>query len=403
VSDQDTGEFEKMAGEKIRKADFTASVMLFSKGEPVPVLVGSEAMTALARFDTSRYEEAWEASVRFPLSVDEDHSRLMMPAERALSKVEEVLWRGVFEEEMIRPIKAAERIKSALESVGKLSEKAKIADEQWSLERFVLENTTGGSENFSRAATELLNLCGLEARSVSGYRYDPGTKGGFKFKELILLSESHRSNWVEWRVLGGVWRPLVVHPKEVLDEKPAPVQEEDLENLLTKEVAKPGSRSAGENTQAQGGGWIVLMCAGIGLAWLLGRVHALFAGEEPEAVVFRWMVRLLRWAGYECQRGQGYSEFEESLGSHSLDRRGREWTVICGEFRRVRRSLQELRWRDEPRHPDLMKGVVGMDYSRREALGFAKFVVALGWGVFRRIINFLDAKLVGDSAVKLKK
>jgi hypothetical protein len=50
-----------------------------------------------------------------------------------------------------------------------------------------------------------------------------------------------------------------------------------------------------------------------------------------------------------------------------------------------------------------MKGVVGMDYSRREALGFAKFVVALGWGVFRRIINFLDAKLVGDSAVKLKK
>ncbi len=330
---------EDIAEATARQIRLNSKILLFSKPESIPVLIGFRGGSPLAEFDQSRFQDAWEMPVLFPLDSDERHERLHAPQGRSLSKMEGVLWEGIFEDAEIRPEKAAEKIKETLEKAGKLSESALIPPEKWNLESFLLENTTGGNENFIGAAVELLRLSGLEARIVRGLRYDPGTKEAFKFKELILLSEANVSNWAEWRVPGGVWRPLAIHPQTVLDDKPPPPPEDDLENLLAREAGKVKSTSAvsmDDNSHANWGRLMGMLIAVFFAVWMLGFLLEIWGTEEPEVVVFRWMRAVLRITGRQCRTGESWGAFEGRLG----DRK----PAAAAELSKVRHAVENLRW-----------------------------------------------------------
>ncbi len=327
-----------------RQTHLRTRVFLFSKANQVPSLIGFRGGVKLQDYDQSRFADAFELDVVFPRDSGGPYERLSAPAGRELSRLEQVLWQGIFGDTEIRPEKAAEQIKTSLEKAGKLSESAAIAPEKWNLEAFLLENTTGGNENFVNAAVEMLRMAGMEARSVRGLRYSPGEKGGFKFKEWILLSESHISVWAEWRVPGGMWHPMVIHPETVLDDKPPPPPEEDLENLLARENNKPKpapKATGGSSTGTDWVGTLGLFIAGFLGLWIGSLCDQLRVSLEREALVFRWMLGLLAGLGYRCATGEGWAAFEQRVG---LVRPG-----AASELRCVRRAVENQRW-------DLKKG-----------------------------------------------
>jgi hypothetical protein len=251
-----------------------------------------------------------------------------------------VLWQQIFEETQIRPEKAAEQIKTSLEKAGKLSERSAIPPEKWNLEAFLLENTTGGNKNFVDAAVELLRMAGMEARSVHGLRYSPGEKGGFKFKEWILLSEAHMSDWAEWKVPGGMWQPLVIHPETVLDNKPPPPPEEDLENLLARETvkAKPARKAAPDSNHVAAWGRSLVLLFAVFLGLWIGALHyELRVATEHEALAFKWMLGLLAGLGHRCPTGEGWAAFERRVG--------RVLPGAAVELCWVRRALENRRWK----------------------------------------------------------
>ncbi len=314
-------------------------VSLFSKETAVPNLIGSTSAVAASKFDTSRFQAAWEVQARFPRDAHGGPVWLEMPADRSLTKLEEALWQGIFQSPRIRANKAAARIKEELEKAGKLSEKAAISKEKWNLENFIFEDTTGGALNFANAASELLQIAGLESRIVSGFRYDPGKGGAFHFKEVILLTEAHSVDWVEWRAAGGDWRPLMIHPETVLDDKPQPPPEEDLENLLAKEQPPETAKKTQANLPGDQPEWdkvlwplllgflmIVLLAYGSDLAW----------GNNPELTVFAWMILLLRGLGWRCERGEGWDTFARRLGVV------RPEMAAC--FNKVRLAVENVKW-----------------------------------------------------------
>ncbi len=350
-----------------RQIRLNSKILLFSKPALVPVLIGFRGGSPLTEFDQSRFQDAWEIPVLFPLDSDERHERLHAPQGRTLSKMEGVLWEGIFEENEIRPEKAAAKIKETLEKAGKLSERALIPPEKWNLESFLLENTTGGNENFIGAAVELLQLSGLEARVVRGLRYDPGAKEAFKFKELILLSEANVSVWAEWRAPGGIWRPLAIHPETVLDEKPPPPPEEDLENLLAREAGKSSKASAvgtNHNSNTNWGRLFGMFVAVFFAVWLLGVLLEILAADgPPEVVVFGWMLAVLKRVGCQCRIGEGYASFEERLGQRKPS--------AASELSKVRRAVEDLRW--ELRRPPIPPRRLDMHRS------FLKFLAAIAF------------------------
>jgi hypothetical protein len=322
-----------------RQTHLKTRMFLFSKANEVPALIGFRGGEKLQDYDRSRFEDAFELDVVFPRDSGGPYERLAVPAGRELSRLEQVLWQQIFEETEIRPEKAAEQIKTSLEKAGKLSERSAIPPEKWNLEAFLLENTTGGNENFVKAAVDLLQMAGMEARSVRGLRYSPGEKGGFKFKEWILLSEGHLSVWAEWRVPGGMWQPLVVHPETVLDDKPPPPPEEDLENLLARETSKPKPASKGAvdtNTLPPWGGPLALFFTAFCGLSILSFLIELWVVNERESVVFRWMLGLLAGFGYRCATGEGWAAFEQRVG---LVRPG-----AALELHGLRRAVENQRW-----------------------------------------------------------
>jgi hypothetical protein len=229
-----------------------------------------------------------------------------------------------------------------LEKAGKLSEKAVIPEEKWNLEIFIFENTTGGALNFAQAAADLLRLAGLESRVVSGFRYDPGKGSAFHFKEAILITEAHSAYWVEWRTPETDWRPLVMHPETVIDDKAQPPPEEDLENLLAQEPPpqkenKPQSKPTGEQLDWRKTLWLLLLglvilvflacsLAGSQIAW----------AKEPESVVFSWMIHVLGGLGWRCERGVGWDAFARRVGAIRPE--------MAAHFNEVRLAVENVQW-----------------------------------------------------------
>jgi len=314
-------------------------ISLFSKGAAVPNLIGGAEVVAVDHFDTSRFQAAFEIQARFPRDAQGAPSWIEMPSDRPLTKLEETLWQGIFASPKIRTSKAAARIKEELEKAGKLSEKAVIPEEKWNLENFIFENTTGGALNFAQAAADLLRLAGLESRVISGFRYDPGKGSAFHFKEVILLTEAHSAYWVEWRTPETDWRPLVIHPETVIDDKAQPPPEEDLENLLAQEpppqkANKPQSKPLGDQLDWRKTLWPLLL--GFCILLFLAYGCELAWGIDPELTVFSWMILVLGGLGWRCERGVGWDTFAGRVGLIRPE--------MAAHFNEVRLAVENVQW-----------------------------------------------------------
>jgi hypothetical protein len=193
--------------------------------------------------------------------------------------------------------------------------------------------------NFAQAAAELLRLAGLESRVISGFRYDPGKGSAFHFKEVILLTDAHSAYWVEWRTPETDWRPLVIHPETVLDDKAQPPPEEDLENLLAQDpppqkTEKAHSSLSGDQPNWRKTLWPLLL--GFGILLLLAYGCELAWGIDPELTVFSWMILVLGGLGWRCERGEGWDSFARCLGVKRPE--------MAAHFNEVRLAVENVQW-----------------------------------------------------------
>jgi hypothetical protein len=137
---------------------------------------------------------------------------------------------------------------------------------------------------------------------------------------------------------------MVIHPETVLDDKPPPPPEEDLENLLARENNKPKpapKATVGSNTGTDWGAPLWLFLAVFCGLSILSFLFELWVVDEPESVVFRWMLGLIAGLGYRCATGEGWAAFEQRVG---LVRPG-----AALELHWLRRAVENKRW-------DLKKG-----------------------------------------------
>ncbi len=174
----------------------------------------------------------------------------------------------------------------------------------------------GNDQHFAKALGQALQELGIPHQQVHGFRVDlaEGT-----FRDEILVTEAHRSEWVEifWGESG--WIPLLLpqqrSPVEEEEPRHDEVQQERLQSLA--EIQGPSDQS-----QEQVRFWWVAV--GLGLLFLAGvklriliAAYGLNSRPDWERRQFLRMLEILSMSGWTREYGESRRDFIARIGNES--------------------------------------------------------------------------------------